>query len=103
MLLLYDRVDRFNEDFFELYLGLCTEDEMVYPAIYNYLGWSGIAPDRYTDYSKKYISAKRNGVDYYLDKNGYEYEVNRKVPTFNWGQQVYPLIETARKVSLDEQ
>lgn len=76
---------------------------MIYPAIYNHLGAYGTLPHRYADINKEYISANRNGIDYFLDKNGYEYEVNRKIPTFIWIQNIYPLKETARKVSLDEQ
>lgn len=39
---IYDRISRFNDDYFELELnqkyGLATTEKVIYPALYTYLG-----------------------------------------------------------------
>jgi hypothetical protein len=33
-----------------------------------------------------------------LDSQGYEYEPNIKIPTFDYGQKIFPIKETAKKI-----
>lgn len=104
---IYDRISRFNDDYFELELnqkyGLATREKVIYPALYTYLGGlsRGKVWERYLDKENKYITAKRDGKDVILDSQGYEYEPNIKIPTFDYGQKIFPIKETAKKISTD--
>ena len=104
---IYDRISRFNDDYFELELnqkyGLATTEKVIYPTLYTYLGGlsRGKVWERYLDKENKYITAKRDGKDVILDSQGYEYEPNIKIPTFDYGQNIFPIKETAKKISTD--
>lgn len=106
----YDVVSGYSDNLFKFYkngkVGIADNEKIIFPAIYTHF-W-GLSPefnrfDKSIHIDKKYFQAKRNGVDYILDKEGYEYKPNRKIPTFVFGQSVYPLLETARKVELNEE
>ena len=81
--------------------GLATTEKVIFPPIYTYLGSlsRGKVWERYLDKENKYITAKRDGKDVILDAQGYEYEPNIKIPTFDYGQKIFPIKETAKKVS----
>ena len=102
---IYDRISRFNDDYFELELnqkyGLATTEKIIYPALYTYLGGfsRGRIWERYLDNENKYITAKRDGKDVILDSLGFEYQPNIRIPTFDYGQKIFPIKETAKKVS----
>jgi len=102
---IYDRISRFNDDYFELELnqkyGLATTEKVIYPALYTYLGGlsRGKIWERYLDKENKYITAKRDGKDVILDSLGFEYQTNIKIPKFDYGQNIFPIKETAKKVS----
>ena len=103
----YDKIKSYNSKFYELHLnnkqGLANLNGVLYPAIYENLGWSSVNHNRYFDAYDEYIAVKRDGTDYLIDTRGYEYQVNKKIPTFGGMASIYPLLETARKVSLDEE
>lgn len=104
----YNNIRRFNDDYFELELnqkyGLATTERVIYPALYTYLGGlsRGKIWERYLDKENRYITAKRDGKDVILDPFGFEYEPNIKIPTFDYGQKIFPLKETAKKISRED-
>lgn len=103
----YDKIKSYNNKFYELHLnnkqGLANLNGVLYPAIYENLGWSSVNHNRYFDAYDEYIAVKRDSTDYLIDTRGYEYQVNKKIPKFGGMASIYPLLETARKVSLDEE
>lgn len=120
---IYDRISRFNDDYFELNLGdkqgLATAEQLLYPAIYDSLAEYPQEPTykRYMDIANKYLLVKRNEEYYILDIDGYEYKAKpardkeNKLKAkdilfgnpFCCGVRYVPIIETKRKVSIDEQ
>lgn len=105
----YISIRRFNDDYFEIEqnqkYGLANADKVIFPALYTYLGGlsRGKVWERYLDKENKYITAKRDGKDVILDSLGYEYEPNIKIPTFDIGQNIFPLKETAKKIPVEDQ
>lgn len=102
----YDRITAFNEEAFELELenkyGLFFfNNNTLYPTIYDKIGLISLSHKRYLDAENQYIGVKRNGNEYIIDKEGYEYKPNRKFPTFILTLPV-PLLETKTKVSQEE-
>lgn len=105
---IYDNIRRFNDDYFELSLnqkyGLATTEKVIFPTIYTLLGsfTRGKIWERYLDKENKYITARRDNQDVILDSLGYEYEPNVKIPAFDFGQNIFPIKETAKKVSTQD-
>jgi hypothetical protein len=98
---IYDRISRFNDDYFELELnqkyGLATREKVVI-LLYTYLGGlsRGKFWERYLDKENKYITAKRDGKDVILDSQGYEYRPNIKILLLITDRK-YSIKETAKK------
>lgn len=104
----YDEIIRYDDKYFQLYLngrqGIATKEEILYPAIYTDLDPRlKMYANRGVKGIKMLMEAKRNDKSYLLDENGCEYEANRKITAYSGWVPVYPLLETARKVSLDEE
>ncbi|MDR2207000.1 MAG: WG repeat-containing protein [Flavobacteriaceae bacterium] len=103
----YDEFMDRNE-YFEVRLGnkygLATREKLIFPAIYDKIWWY------YWDsrmWNWKSGKAERNGKEYLLDADGYEYEpeitIRKSILFFSDEVFYFPKLETKRKVEFSEQ
>lgn len=93
---IYDNIKHSGKDEIYIYLnkkvGRATRRGIFIPAIYTYLH----------QYQNGYYLGKKDGKDYLIDKDGYEYETEEK-GNFITGKYLNPIVNTKRKILFEEQ
>ncbi|MDH6308617.1 hypothetical protein M2451_000928 [Dysgonomonas sp. PFB1-18] len=92
---IYDHIGPLEDNMAKIKLGdkigYITRDEVVIPAIYTHLYEDG----------DTYFFAEKNGGNYFVDRDGYEYQLSEKSLRFKKG--MVPDTATKRKILFEEQ